>query len=506
MDSLVRGMGIGRVRIITPRLLLDDASVCTYVVRLTSTGPPMPQSPARRAARIALALGAVALPAAGAQSPPPKAAVAHVVDSLAADFITTHGAPGISIAVVRRGDTLVMGGWGKADLENDVPATARTVYRIGSITKQFTSSAVMQLVEQGKVKLDDSIGTYLATLPNNWRGVTVRQLLNHTSGIPSYTDIGMPWVKRWAEEMTPDTLVAMTAKDTVWFKPGTNWQYDNSGYVVLGMLIEKVTGYPWATDIAERHAKRLGLSDTQNCMTQPVIPRRAQGYSDVAGTWMHAPYLAMSQPYAAGALCSTVGDMARWDQALGNGQVVSQASYTQMTTPVGAAMQSKYGFGLMRDSLDGHLIVSHGGGINGFISANAWFPEDRMTVTVLTNSGSARADYLMAQVARAAFGLPLQRVPVRVMITAAERAQYVGTYALNLGGTLRAFTFSERDGELYGQLAGQPANVLIPAGHDTYGASFDPSLRIMFTVENGMATKVTLKQGGKSFDGVRKPK
>ena len=251
--------------------------------------------------------------------------------------------------------------------------------------------------------------------------------------------------------------------------------------------------------------RKLGLSDTQNCMTQPVIPRRSQGYSDVAGTWMHAPYLAMSQPFAAGALCSTVGDLARWDQALGNGQVVSQASYAQMTTPVGAAMKHKYGFGLMRDSLDGHVILSHGGGIPGFISANAWFPEDRMSVTVLTNSGSARADYLMAQVARAALGLPLQRVPTRVVITAAERAQYVGNYALNLGGTVRDFTFFERDGELYGQLAGQPANVLIPAGHDTFGASFDPSLRIIFTVENGKGTKMTLKQGGQSFDGPRKP-
>ncbi|CAN5315851.1 hypothetical protein BH09GEM1_BH09GEM1_32480 [soil metagenome] len=466
----------------------------------------MPQSLDVRIARIAISLVVLALPVAGAQSPPPKATVAHVVDSLATDFIATHGAPGISIAVVRRGDTLVMGGWGKADLENDVPATARTVYRIGSITKQFTSSAVMQLVEQGKVKLDDSIGTYLATLPATWRGVTVRQLLNHTSGIPSYTDIGMPWVKRWAEEMIPDTLVALTAKDTVWFKPGASWQYDNSGYVVLGMLIERVTGHTWATDVAERHAKRLGLSDTQNCLVQPVIPRRAQGYSDVGGTWMHAPYLAMSQPYAAGALCSTVGDLARWDQALANGQVVSPASYTQMTTPVGAAAKSKYGFGLTRDLLDGHVIISHGGGIPGFISANAWFPDDRMSVTVLTNSGSARADYLMAQVARAALGLALQRAPTRVTITAAERAQYVGTYALNLGGTLRDFTFFERDDELYGQLQGQGANVLIPAGNDAFGASFDPSLRIIFTIENGKATKVTLKQGGQSFDGPRKQK
>lgn len=336
--------------------------------------------------------------------------------------------------------------------------------------------------------------------------MTVQQLLNHTSGIPSYTDVGMRWETRWAEEMNPDTLVALTANDTMWFKPGNSWQYDNSGYVVLGMLIEKVTGHSWAADITERLAKPLGLPDTQNCMTQPVIPRRARGYEDTSGTWVNATYLAMSQPYAAGALCSTVGDMARWDQALASGKVVSIASYVQMTIPVGAAVKNKYGFGIMRDSLDGHLIILHDGGINGFLTYNAWFPDDRMSVTVLTNSGSARADRLMAQVERAALGIPLLRVPTRVSITAAERAQYVGTYALNLDAAPRDFTFFERDGQLYGQLAGRGVHVYIPAGHDTYGASFDPTLRIIFTVENGKATKVTLKQGWQSFDGLRKQK
>src|SRR5262245_59791063 len=138
---------------------------------------------------VAITLVAVA-PDAGAQSLPSKAVVARVTDSLAKAFLAARGAPGVSIAVIRGRDTLVLGGWGKADLENDVPATPRTVYRIGSITKQFTSSAVMQFVEQGKVRLDDSIGAHLTTLPAAWRRVTVRQLLNHTSGIPSYTNIG----------------------------------------------------------------------------------------------------------------------------------------------------------------------------------------------------------------------------------------------------------------------------------------------------------------------------
>ena len=449
--------------------------------------------------------GALLLAApAHAQSLPSKADVARAADSLAADFIATRGAPGVSIAVVRGRDTLVLGGWGKADLENDIPATSRTVYRIGSITKQFTSATVLQLIERGKVKLDDSIGTYLTTLPIAWRAVTVRQLLNHTSGIPSYTNVGMRWVRRWGEEMTPDTLVAITASDTLWFKRGTSWSYDNTGYVVLGMLVEKVAGRPWGAEVTDRLAKPLGLSDTQNCLTQPIIARRASGYADANGQWTNAPYLAMSQPYAAGAMCSTVGDLARWNRALATGQVVSAASYANMTTPEGAAVKNKYGYGLVRDTLAGRTVVTHGGGINGFISANAWFPDAELSVTVLSNSGSARSDRLMAQLARAALGVPLLRPPPRVAISAEDRARYVGVYALVLGGSPRDFTISERDGELYSQLAGQGAIVLIPLGNHTFGASFDPSVRIVFTVETGNATMLTLMQGGQSFVGRRK--
>ncbi|HEU4586107.1 MAG TPA: serine hydrolase domain-containing protein, partial [Gemmatimonadaceae bacterium] len=172
---------------------------------------------------------------------PSRAEVKTRVDSLAQAFLTAPESPGLSISVIRAGrDTLVFKGYGKADLENDIPATPATVYRIGSITKQFTAAAVMRLVENGSVRLSDSIGKYLPNLPKAWRGVRVRQLLNHTSGIPSYTDLGDSWAKRWGEYMSPDTLVALTAGKPMDFPPGTGWRYDNTGYVLLGMLIEKV--------------------------------------------------------------------------------------------------------------------------------------------------------------------------------------------------------------------------------------------------------------------------
>ena len=454
---------------------------------------------------IALSLGAFlcAFSSANAQTK-----LARTIDSLARDFIAKNGAPAVSISVVRNGDTIVMNGWGKADLENNVPANAATVYRIGSITKQFTSSTVMQLVQAGQVSLDSTIGHYLPTLPAAWQPVTIRQLLNHTSGIPSYTDVGARWERRWGEEMSPDTIVAITASDTMWFAPGTKWRYDNTGYVVLGMLIEKVTGHKWGDEIAARLTKPLGLTSTYNCLAGPIIPRRARGYQPAeGGGWENATYLAMTQPFAAGAMCSTVRDLARWDAALAGGKVVSPASYALMTTPEGAAARGElaYGFGLGRDTLAGHTVITHGGGIPGFISANVWFPDAKMSITVLTNSGAARADLLMKQIARAAFGVPLVQPAKSVPLAAGERAKYVGVYALQLPNGPEDFTIAQSDSGLTAQLAGQAAIALQYLGSDTFGASFDPNLRIVFTLENGRATKLTLKQGGRSFDGARKP-
>lgn len=354
----------------------------------------------------------LALPLASQAVPAPPA-VRRVADSLAAAFVRADGAPSVAVAMVRGNDTLAFGAWGKADLENGVAATTRSVYRIGSVTKQFTAAAVMQLAEQGRLAIDDSIGQYLPSLPVAWRGVTVRQLLNHTSGIPSYTDLGVPWFRRFAEEMTPDTLVALTAAKPLDFPPGTKWKYNNTGYVVLGMLIEKVTGHSWATDIHERFAVPLGLDDTQACLTTPIIYRRAHGYEREKSAWVNTVFLHMSQPFAAGSLCSTIGDLLRWNEALHNGKVVSAASYEMMTTPTGAAATGAlpYGFGLGRAMMGERVVITHGGGIPGFITSNAWIPSLKLSITVLTNSGSAKPDDLMRMLARAAIGAPLVMTP-----------------------------------------------------------------------------------------------
>jgi CubicO group peptidase (beta-lactamase class C family) len=437
-------------------------------------------------------------------SRPTPASVRARVDSLARAFVARESSPGLSVQVVWHGDTLVRAGYGMADLEHRLPATAATVYRIGSITKQFTSSAVMRLVEQHRVALDDSIAAYVPGLPQAWRGVTVRQLLNHTSGIPSYTNIGPRWIRRWGEDMPTDTLVALTAKDSMWFAPGTKWRYDNTGYVLLGMLLDRVTGLPYPAFIESGLVRPLGLQHTFYCDDRRVIPGRARGYERDPDGWRNATYLSMTQPYSAGALCSTVGDLARWDALLASGRVVGAESWRAMTTPFGAADQGAYGFGLSVDRLGGHPMISHSGGINGFTGDNAIFLADSLTITVLTNAGSARPELLLRNIARVVLAQPLPVEPPRVALTTAERARYMGRYEIHLpgGGTL-PMSILAGTGALMAQAAGQPVIELIPMGNHTFRAEFDPTLRITFKVEGERATSFTLLQGGTSSDAPR---
>jgi D-alanyl-D-alanine carboxypeptidase len=355
----------------------------------------------RRLASVLLLAPALA----AAQARPTTAALAHQVDSLARAFVAAGSTPSVAIAVTRGGTTLVTGGWGKADLEQNVDATAASVYELGSATKQFTSAAVMQLVDQGKVTLEAPIATYLPALPDAWRAVTVHQLLNHTSGIPNYTSVPA-WPRHWAEEMRPDSLIVLTATLPMDFAPGTKYKYDNQGYVLLGMIIERVTGKRWESDLADRLTTPLGLTATRPCDVGTIIPHRVRGYEKHGDTLVNMPYFSVSQAYSAGAICSTVGDVARWNYALHTGKVVSPASYALMTTPDGAAAASRYGFGLQIDTIAGHKLISHGGNIPGFASANAWVAGEELSVTVLSNTLTGNPGLLSRQIMRAALGLP----------------------------------------------------------------------------------------------------
>jgi D-alanyl-D-alanine carboxypeptidase len=361
-------------------------------------------------------------------------ALVRYVDSVANAAVAERRTAGVSVAIVRSGKTVLAKGYGFADLENDVPATPETVYRIGSITKQFTAAGIMRLMEQGKLSLDDTLQKFLPHYNTQGNRVTVRHLLSHTSGIRSYTSMGPRWARTMRIDLAPDSLVAIFAGEPFDFKPGEQWRYDNSGYFLLGMIIERLSGKTYGQYLRDEFFTPLGLTGTIYCDQAPIIKHRAQGYEikppgGPGAQLINAEPLSMTQPYAAGSLCSTVTDLVAWTQALSSGKVVSPASYALMTTP-GTLNDGKpltYGFGLSTGALRGHRQVNHNGGINGFVSELHHYVDDSLITVVLTNTGAPTAPQLERLIARRALGVTdYPAVP----IAAAELERLAGEYAI----------------------------------------------------------------------------
>jgi CubicO group peptidase (beta-lactamase class C family) len=297
---------------------------------------------------------------------------------------------GLSVAVARGDHLIVDEGVGIADLEWKAPADAGTAMRIGSLTKQFTAAAIMKLHEQGKIGLDDSISKYLPDFDTEGHTVTIRQLLTHSSGIPDYGR-QMNFITKEAPLDLSDKELLATIKGVPFdFEPGTKWEYSNTNFYLLGMIVAKMSGMSYADYMQRAFFDPLGLTHTRYGATAPIIPERAQGYSyDFATkTHLNAAPLSMNVPGGAGALISTAGDLLRWQIALTGGRAVSPASYREM---IDSAVQtgqgdSRYGFGLGIGKLDGHQVISHNGGINGFNSVLSYVPDVGLRVAVISNS------------------------------------------------------------------------------------------------------------------------
>jgi CubicO group peptidase (beta-lactamase class C family) len=343
---------------------------------------------------------------AGAQLGDP--AVIASIDSMV--MIARNGGkvPGISVEVVKGSRVIVARGYGLADLENDVPANAATVYRIGSITKQFTAAAIMQLVEARKLSLDDPLDKVLPGYPMQGHQVTIRQLLTHTSGIRSFTSMGQRFEDVARLDFTPTQIVDFFKSEPFDFEPGEKFLYNNSGYALLGLIIEKLSGMSYEQYLQKRIFAPLSLNATSYCSDRRIIRHRARGYTLVGERVLNAEPISMTHPFAAGGLCSTVSDLAVWQRALAGGRVISPYSYAEMTTPgvLNNGDQISYGFGLYLGSLAGHRKVAHGGSINGFITELAYFPDDSLSIVVLTNSDVNKPAQLATRIARRLLGLP----------------------------------------------------------------------------------------------------
>jgi CubicO group peptidase (beta-lactamase class C family) len=289
-----------------------------------------------------------------------------------------------SVLIAKEGSILLEKGYGYAIREWDVPNTADTKFLIGSITKQFTAMAILILHERGTLTVDDAICIYFDDCPETWSNVTIHHLLTHTGGIPEY--IGSPaFNENLTHNVGIDEIIGWFRDQPLDFAPGENWSYSNSGYVLLGEVIREVSGESYQTFLRENIFEPVGLSNTGYASNTRVIDHMASGYAD---SYLRADYINYSIPYSAGALYSTVGDLNRWNQALHNGQVISQATWDMMlarafTFPDGSG--SKYAYGLNFSSIGEHPVIGHGGGINGFVSINLYFPEQEISVIILEN-------------------------------------------------------------------------------------------------------------------------
>ena len=442
---------------------------------------------------LAVTLAALALAGPLAAQHPDRAALAARVDTIALGAMAAERIPGLSIAVVRGADTVLARGWGYADLENRVPATVQTVYRIGSITKQFTALAILQLAEQGRLSLDDTLQRFVPTFPAPGRRVTIRHLLTHTSGIPSYTSIGRAWREKMRLDLPHDSLLALVRDRAPDFAPGERWLYDNTGYYLLGMVIEAAAGQPYPQYLAQHLFAPLGLRATTYCDTRPIIADRAQGYQVDSTGVVNSDFISMTQPFAAGALCSTVRDLLAWQRALAGDRLLRPGGYATMSTPgrLTNGTATSYGFGLGMTTENGHRHIGHGGGINGFSAMLSAYPDDSLIVVVLANSEDANTGRIAQRIARAAFGIA-EPVVRDLAVSAAEQARFAGTYRLNDALDLRVFG---RGDSLMVQATGQGVSRLLSQGGGVFLASFDPAVRIVFEMAGDRAAALTLYQG-----------
>jgi len=350
------------------------------------------------------------------------------MDSIAASPVVEGRVAGLAVAVVHGADTLLLKSYGEADLEWDVPMAADAIFEIGSVTKQFTAAAVLQLRNEGKLDLDADITEYLPEYPTQGYRIPVRRLLDHTSGIKGYTEMAAFGEIR-TRELPRDSLVAKIAAEPFDFAPGEALIYNNSGYFLLGLIIEKVSGVSYEEYVEKELFAKLGMDRSSYCSNREVMPRRAHGYQLTPDGLTRAPYVDHTWPYAAGSLCSTAGDLITWLRALHGRRVLPADTYDELITP-GQLVDGtpvRYAMGLTRSpDPRGRPAIHHGGGIPGFLSDTRYYPDDDLFVVVLVNT---TGNLSPAALATELVDVLLPRPPIARRTFEGDPAPLVGTYS-----------------------------------------------------------------------------
>ena len=391
---------------------------------------------------------------------------------LSAKFDTAK--PGLSILVAKDGKAIYAKGFGMANMELDVKVEPKHVFEIGSITKQFTAVSILMLKEQGKLSLDDEITKYIPDYPTQGKTITIHNLLNHTSGIKSYTNLPS-FMELARTDMTPLELIDKFKNEPMEFDPGTKFNYNNSGYIILGYIIEKITEMSYAQFIEKEIFETLNMTDSYYGSMVDIIPNRASGYSQTQSGYRNADYLSLTLPYAAGSIMTTTSDLLKWQNAISENTLISESSLKMATN--GSTLNNgesiPYGYGWIKTNLAGSRTYEHGGGIFGYTSNGIYLPTENIYVIGLTNCDCGDVNGLVRTVAAMAMGKPFPTISDAIRLSESEMKRWVGAYQFD-EGVVRHVTLSEN--QLYSQREGSTKLKIFPlsktrfffGGTDTY--------------------------------------
>lgn len=413
------------------------------------------------------------------------------MDQIVQSHLPDHQFMG-SVLVARRGDVLLSKGYGSADLEWDIPNAPDTKFRLGSITKQFTAASILLLEERGKLNIQDPVKKYLPDAPAAWDKITIFHLLTHTSGIPNFTSFP-DYRKLEPFPTTAEQLVANFRDKPLEFEPGEKWNYSNSGYVLLGYLIEKISGGTYQRFVTENIFAPLGMKDSGYDSNAAILPHRASGYSSGPGGIENAGYINMTVPLSAGGLYSTTQDLLKWEQGLFGGKVLQPASLQKMITP----FKNDYAFGLQVETKRGHKVIDHGGGIEGFNTELEYYPEDELTIAVLANVNGPAPPQIAAQLAAIAHGenVTLQTERKEVPVDPKILARYVGAYQLAPG---MSFLITLDGNQLVSKLGPQPPVPIFPQSETMFFAKVvDAQIEFTKPDAQGIPGQLILHQNGR---------
>jgi D-alanyl-D-alanine carboxypeptidase len=435
-----------------------------------------------------------------AQTPTPTR-LGPRVDALAQKMLSRPVA-GISVAVARDGQLVFARGYGMANLEHAVAVTPDTVFHIASISKNILAAVVLQLVDEGKLDLDDDVTKYVPEAPTHGRKITVRQLLSHTSGIHSFTSLPESEANERLD-LTHDQVLALIKDKPLDFEPGTAWRYSNSGFYIAGMVVERVTRQEYGAYLREHLFKPLGMNSAQLCDPRMIVPHLASGYDLDRGVLVNAALMSWKLPFAAGAICATATDLVKWQAALDSGRVLSASSLKLMraATVLADGTDIDYGLGTRLGTLEGHRVQGHTGGGGGFAAALESFPDDHLTVVVLVNTGggATRPLSLAAAIARPMLGLADKKTLNDLPVPPQELAALLGTFNSD-EGTVENFA---RDGKLFFRdLPARDEGPLLRQAENVYAV--DENIEVHFVVRQGHATWGIVYTGGLMMDAVRR--